>query len=59
LSSKTVEWDLTKIYRKLNIGSRAELARKFALRQIVPADAVVPPHKTRRHPPTGAEHQPG
>ena len=39
LSSKTVEWNLTKIYRKLNIASRAELARKVALRQIV--------HRTR------------
>jgi DNA-binding CsgD family transcriptional regulator/Tfp pilus assembly protein PilF len=34
LSPKTVEWNLTKIYRKLGVGSRAELAAKLARRQI-------------------------
>jgi DNA-binding CsgD family transcriptional regulator len=30
LSPKTVEWNLSKIYRKLNVRSRAELAAKLA-----------------------------
>jgi DNA-binding CsgD family transcriptional regulator len=32
MSPKTVEWHLSKIYRKLNVHSRAELAAKLALR---------------------------
>jgi len=30
LSPKTVEWNLSKIYRKLSVRSRAELAAKLA-----------------------------
>jgi DNA-binding NarL/FixJ family response regulator len=30
LSPKTVEWNLTKVYRKLHVRSRAELAAKAA-----------------------------
>jgi DNA-binding CsgD family transcriptional regulator len=35
LSPKTVEWNLTKIYRKLNVASRTELAAKLAQRRQV------------------------
>jgi DNA-binding CsgD family transcriptional regulator len=30
LSAKTVEWNLTKIYRKLHVRSRAELVTKLS-----------------------------
>ena len=30
LSPKTIEWNLTRIYRKLDVRSRTELAAKFA-----------------------------
>jgi DNA-binding NarL/FixJ family response regulator len=33
LSPKTVEWNLTKIYRALNVRSRTELAAKLARRR--------------------------
>ena len=33
MSPKTIEWNLTKVYRKLNVTSRAELGPKLALRQ--------------------------
>jgi DNA-binding CsgD family transcriptional regulator len=33
ISPKTVEWNLSKIYRKLHVRSRAELAAKFAKKQ--------------------------
>jgi DNA-binding NarL/FixJ family response regulator len=29
ISPKTVEWNLSKVYRKLNVGSRTELAAKL------------------------------
>ena len=29
VSAKTVEWNLTKLYRKLGVRSRAELARRY------------------------------
>lgn len=32
IRSKTVEWNLTKIYRKLNVRSRTELAVMFVTR---------------------------
>lgn len=32
ISPKTVEWNLSKIYKKLHVRSRAELAAKFAKR---------------------------
>jgi DNA-binding CsgD family transcriptional regulator len=35
LSPKTVEWNLSKIYRKLGVRSRTELAAKLARRQAV------------------------
>ena len=35
MSAKTVEWNLTKIYRKLHVASRTELAAKLAKRQLV------------------------
>jgi DNA-binding CsgD family transcriptional regulator len=35
LSAKTVEWNLSKIYRKLGVRSRTELAAKLARRQAV------------------------
>jgi DNA-binding CsgD family transcriptional regulator len=38
LSPKTVEWNLTKIYRKLSVASRAELAAKLARRQVALPD---------------------
>jgi len=30
ISPKTVEWNLSKIYKKLHVRSRSELAAKFA-----------------------------
>ena len=35
LSPKTVEWNLTKIYRKLGVRSRTELAAKVAKRKTI------------------------
>jgi DNA-binding NarL/FixJ family response regulator len=35
LSARTVEWNLSKIYRKLGVRSRTELAAKIARRQAV------------------------
>ena len=35
LSSKTIEWNLSKIYRKLHVRSRTELAAKLARRQVI------------------------
>lgn len=34
VSPRTVEWNLTKVYRKMNVASRAELAAKLARREI-------------------------
>ena len=34
LSPKTVEWNLTKIYRKLGVRSRTELAARWATRPV-------------------------
>jgi len=33
MRSKTVEWNLTKVYRKLNVRSRTELAVMFVTRR--------------------------
>ncbi len=41
ISPKTVQWNLSKIYRKLGVRSRAELAAKLAAGQ-TPADPPVP-----------------
>jgi DNA-binding CsgD family transcriptional regulator len=30
MSPKTVEWNLSKVYKKLHVRSRSELAAKFA-----------------------------
>jgi len=32
MSAKTVEWNLTKVYRKLHVRSRAEVAAKLSTR---------------------------
>jgi DNA-binding CsgD family transcriptional regulator len=37
MSPKTVEWNLSKIYRKLDVSSRVELAAKLARRPATPA----------------------
>jgi DNA-binding CsgD family transcriptional regulator len=37
MSPRTVEWNLSKVYRKLQVRSRSELAAKFARR--VPREA--------------------
>jgi DNA-binding CsgD family transcriptional regulator len=34
MSPKTVEWNLAKIYRKLGVSSRAQLASKFHADQV-------------------------
>ena len=39
LSPKTVEWSLTKIYRKLRVRSRTELAAKVAARAARPGNS--------------------
>ena len=36
LSPKTVEFDLSRIYRKLDLSSRAELIRRFAVGEPIP-----------------------
>ena len=41
ISPKTVQWNLSKIYRKLGVRSRAELAAKLAAEQ-TPAVPPVP-----------------
>jgi DNA-binding CsgD family transcriptional regulator len=41
ISPKTVQWNLSKIYRKLGVRSRAELAAKLAAGQ-TPAVSPVP-----------------
>jgi DNA-binding CsgD family transcriptional regulator len=41
ISPKTVQWNLSKIYRKLGVRSRAELAAKLAAGQ-TPAVPPVP-----------------
>ena len=39
ISPKTVQWNLSKIYRKLGVRSRAELAAKLAAEGGSPGDA--------------------
>jgi DNA-binding CsgD family transcriptional regulator len=41
LSARTVEFHLTRVYRKLNIHSRAELIRRFSTEHVVDADGEV------------------
>jgi hypothetical protein len=40
LSPKTIEWNLSKIYRKLGVRSRTELAAKLA-RRLIPYVTLV------------------
>ena len=47
ISPKTVQWNLSKVYSKLGIRSRAELPRPVA-RRLIPAD---PPISRRAHTP--------
>ena len=42
MSPKTVEWNLSKIYKKLHVRSRAELAAKFAKQTAVTLEHSVP-----------------
>ncbi len=42
ISPKTVQWNLSKIYRKLGVRSRAELAAKLAAEGGSPGDAPLP-----------------
>ena len=40
LRTKTVEWTLTNVYRKLNLRSRTELALKLAARGALPNPGI-------------------